>query len=199
MLTAALCALASAVSAAEAPGNCVSEEEARLLDAVNAYRIDNGLSAVPWSKSLITVAQWHAWDAGANTPFDTACNLHSWSAARPDLWTAVCYTPDHANAEGMWFKPREITGNIYTGYGFENAAWGYSSPEAALNGWKGSPGHNNVILNREAWASQTFRAMGVGINSEANYYFLWFSTQTDPQGTMAVCGAESIMKNGFEP
>ena len=101
LLTAVPFVLATAVSAAEAPGNCVSEEEARLLDAVNAYRIDNGLSAVPWSKSLITVAQWHAWDAGANTPFDQACNLHSWSAARPaparrqssTAWTAPSWSP----------------------------------------------------------------------------------------------------------
>lgn len=199
LLGTALCVLYSSAFGAEPPGTCVSEEEARLLDAVNAYRDDNGLAHVAWSKSLMTVAQWHAWDAGANSPFNATCNRHSWSDARPDLWTEVCYTPDHANAEGVWFKPREITGNIYTAASFENAAWGYLTPEAALNGWKNSIGHNNVILNRDIWTRYTWRAMGVGVNSESNYYFLWFSDRVDPQGTLSVCGEGLLFTDGFEP
>jgi hypothetical protein len=42
---------------AEEPGICVSTDDAELLTLVNDYRMANGLDAVAWSQSLITVGQ----------------------------------------------------------------------------------------------------------------------------------------------
>lgn len=186
---------------AEEPGTCINSDEVELLQLIDQYRVDNNLTTIPWSKSLVTVAQWHVVDAvlNQNKIFSQTCNRHSWSETRPELWTGMCYTRDHAEAEKMWSKPHEITRGVYTAAGFENAAWGYSSVTAAMNGWKNSAGHNDVILNKGIWASQTWRAMGVGVDLVNRYYYLWFSTAIDPLGEMPSCGAEnSIFSAGFE-
>jgi len=182
---------------AEEPGICVSTDDAELLTLVNDYRMANGLDAVDWSRSLITVGQWHAWDAAYNDAIGGSCNLHSWSDARPDLWVGMCYTSDHANAALMWSKPSEITGGIYSGNGYENAAAGYASVAAALEGWKNSQSHNDVILNQGMWSGFTWRAMGVGADTVSKIYYLWFGASADPQGEMPLCG-DLIFSDGFE-
>lgn len=182
-------------------GQCVSAEEALLADLIDNYRQQNGLNPVPLSKSLTTVAQYHVQDLQNHRP-DTgtdprglACNLHSWSANGP--WSPVCYTSDHAYAEGMWNKPAEITDNIYTSAGFENA-YRHSigaTAQGAFNGWRNSPGHNAVMLNQGAWENITFNAMGVGIHGE--YAVLWFGQQEDPQGNIGEGGCDSLSDCDF--
>jgi hypothetical protein len=173
-----------------AGGVCLSNEEADLARRVNAYRAENGLPAVPVSRSLTIVAQAHVRDLQEHRPDQGAdprgqpCNLHSWSANGP--WTAVCYTPDHAYARGMWDKPREITG--YPGTGFENAfaAFGKrASATEALDAWKASAGHNQTILQQGSWQRYSWPAMGVGISE--NFAVLWFGDVRDPQGEAALC------------
>ena len=174
------------------PGDCFTTEEAELLQLLNDYRNQNGLPDVPFSKSLTAVAQWHVIDLFHNRP-DTgtdpntglACNLHSWSDQ--GIWSPVCYTSDHTYASGMWDKPREITGNIYSGNGFENAyrSGGTATAAGAFNGWKNSPGHNAVILEQGIWSNYDWPAMGVGIYE--NYAVLWFGDQADPQGIVTQC------------
>lgn len=179
------------------PGTCLSNDEWNLLNLVNQYRTDNGKTAVAYSNVLNTVGQWHAEDALINggSLFTPSCNLHSWSNDMPHLWSGMCYTEDHAQAQKMWDKPREISTGSYTGNGYENAAWGYPTPAAALNGWKNSPGHNDVILNQGIWSSPTWRAMGVGIRG--SYYFLWFSDTTDNSTPLSLCD-DVIFSHGFE-
>ena len=176
------------VFAQEDPGECLSDDEANLGQLINDYRETLGLLPIPVTVSLSAVAQWHAWDLDANTPYGGECNLHSWSDGA--LWTPVCYTSDHANASGMWDKPREITSSTYTGNGFEIAYWtsGTASPEGALSGWQNSSGHNDVMINAGIWQSYNpWPAMGVGIR--AGYAVVWFGPSTDPQGTMPECGS----------
>lgn len=183
-------------SFAAIPNDCLSEAESELIQLINTYRNENGLSSVPVSRSLTTVAKWHVIDLKENNPdvgtdHGYACNLHSWSNAQPTLWSAVCYTGDHQYAQGMWNKPREITNNAYSGNGFENAYWssGQVSATGAFNGWKNSPGHNAVILETGIWAGQNFPAMGVAVYE--HYAVLWFGSSTDSQGTIENCGAEN--------
>ena len=200
-ITVLLLWLYATIGLTEEPGTCINTDEAELLQLVDEYRVENNLATVPWSQSLMTVAEWHVVDAALNDNviFAGSCNLHSWSNTRPELWTGMCYTPDHAAAAKMWSKPGEITGGVYNASGYENAAWGYRSVAAALNGWKNSPGHNDVILNNGIWASQTWRAMGVGVDLVNRYYYLWFSTAADPQGDMPLCGTEdTIFSGNFE-
>lgn len=174
-------------SAQASPGDCLSANEATLADLLNDYRVQNGLEPVPVTRSLTMVAQWHVWDLSVNHPQGGQCNLHSWSDWG-DLWTPVCYTEDHANASGVWVKPREITDYVYTGAGFEIAYAGSDNPQSALNLWKQSPGHNEIILNEGSWASDTYNpwpAMGVGMLD--GYAVVWFGNETDPQGTVLSC------------
>jgi len=165
---------------------CLSPQEAELAELINAYRADNGLAAIPVTVSLTEVAHWHVWDLDTNSPHDGSCNLHSWSAQ--DAWSAVCYTPDHAQAQGMWDKPREITEGAYSGNGYEIAYWssGTATASGALAGWKSSSGHNEVILNQGIWAGRNpWPAMGIGIR--AGYAVVWFGDITDPQGSAHSC------------
>ena len=91
-----------------------------LCDAINQYRAQNGLGAIPTSVGLGRVARFHVEDLEANQPA-AGCNLHSWSFDDP-RWTGCCYTPDHAQAQCMWDKPREISS--YSSAGYEISAGG---------------------------------------------------------------------------
>lgn len=148
-----------------------------LIGLVNEYRAENGLAAIAASPSLCLVGDTHANDIVDNSPDVGACNLHSWSDQ--GSWGACCYTPDHAEAQCMWDKPRELT--TYTGNGYENSAstGGTMTPAQALSQWKSSPGHNAVILNQApTWNGITWRALGAGFkNGHAN---LWFGSVVDP-------------------
>ncbi len=175
---------------------CLNPDEVELFERLNQYRVANGRPSIPISKSLSSVAQWHTWDIITNNPAIAPCNLHSWSNARPNLWSSVCYTPDHANSAGMWNKPREITNNVYTAFGFEISAIGYATPQAALQGWVNSPAHNDVMLNNGVWNTLTWRSVGVGfVGNSAN---IWFGDMVDPLGQMRACIGPVIFSDGFE-
>lgn len=200
LLSLAGSALAQGVPVPGNTGNCLNTEEAALVQAVNAYRVQNGRAALPASYWLSTTGQWHGWDLQANAPVGGNCNLHSWSAAMPNLWQAVCYTPDHAQAAQMWAKPKQISLNRYTRNGYENAAvaGGPMTASIALTAWQNSQAHREVILQQGAWAGVNFTGLGVGI--VGNYAVLWFGDGTDPAGTMPECTGASpaIYNNGFE-
>ena len=198
LLLASLLAAAPAWAQYANTADCLNPQEAELADLVNDYRQQNGLARVPISFSLSSVGQWHV---DTNDAWDGACNLHSWSNARPALWDPMCYTADHAQAAQMWNKPRQITDGDYNADGYENSAWsgGTISAVSALNLWKGSAGHNQVILNLGMWNGQTWRAMGVGVSQ--HFAVLWFGTLTDPLGSMQPCGAagdDGLFESGFE-
>lgn len=147
-----------------------------LIRLVNEYRADNGLPAIAASPSLCVVSSTHTRDLADNSPHTApgGCNMHSWSDR--GSWSPCCYTPDHAAASCMWDKPRELT--VYPGNGYENAYRGSSDPAAALAGWMGSSGHNDVILNRGIWASQPWRALGADVHD--GFAVLWFGREVDP-------------------
>ena len=171
-------------------GVCLSPAEADLARQINEYRATKGLPAIAVSKSLTLVAQQHAWDSNTNgQPGGDECNMHSWTgkvnpALQEGTWTEVCYTDDHANAAGIWRKPREIAG--YPSDGYENSHWASNgvSPTGSLTGWKNSPGHNAVITEQNGWGP--FLALGVGMNG--NYAHMWVGTVADPAGVPPVCG-----------
>lgn len=159
-----------------APAGC-SADAVTLIELLNDYRAENALGPISASSSLCTVGDLHVQDLAAEAPHTVAnCNLHSWSDA--GAWSGCCYTPDHAAAQCMWDKPRELTD--YPGNGYENAAGGGGSlgPAEALELWKSSPGHNAVMLNEGTWANLTWNAVGVGISG--GYAVLWFGEEADP-------------------
>ena len=84
----------------------------------------------------------------------------------------------------MWGKPAEVTAswgaNQYTGNGYEIAEAGAGSPEGALEVWKGSPAHHDVILNADIWAGYSpWPAFGCGL--KGGYGAVWFGDAADPQ------------------
>lgn len=90
----------------------------------------------------------------------------------------------------MWDKPRELTN--YQADGFEisfYSTYPYSSPEAfardILNGWKKSPGHNDVIMNKRIWKNMKWQAIGIGINGD--YADVWFGAAEDSAGEPGIC------------
>ena len=88
----------------------------------------------------------------------------------------------------MWNKPSEITANepnwsaIYNSNGYEisHSTSGTVNAAGALAGWKGSTGHNNVILNLDIWASSTWNA--IGAHFADGYAHVWFGKIVDPVG-----------------
>ncbi len=170
------------------PEICLSSAEAELFAWINEYRVQKGLPKVKLSASLCFVAQTHAKDQASNFKQGQRCNMHSWS--NKGNWTSCCYTPDHRNAKCMWSKPRELTN--YKSDGFEISFWStykYPSPRAQavdiLDGWKKSPGHNDVIINKKIWKGVNWQAIGIGIYGE--YANVWFGMEEDSAGLPQPC------------
>lgn len=153
----------------------LTAKEQELFDGINRYRAENGLPAFDLHRDLVTVARTHVVDSMRNSPMDLRDtrgiqgNLHSWSLS--PYWSGGAYTSDHAYADIMWHKPRELTN--FSGNGYENAYYqsGSASPSRALYAWKNSAGHRAVILGEGPWARMT--QMGLAIEGE--YAFLWFA------------------------
>lgn len=118
----------------------LSDEEKKLYKMIMDYRKAMQLPVIPLSKSLTQVAQIHVKDLADNKPdLGNHCNTHSWSDK--GKWSACCYTPDHAQSNCMWGKPRELTS--YKGDGFEIACGSNAccstfvmTAHYALDSWK---------------------------------------------------------------
>lgn len=163
----------------------ISAEELKLYDLIMAYRKTKNLPVIPLSKSLTYVAQEHCKDLSINKPDrKKECNAHSWSSK--GKWTSCCYTADHKQASCMWNKPRELTS--YKEDGFEIAC-GSSDPaykdfvmtaDYALESWKKSVHHNNVIINKDVWKEVKWNAIGIGIYN--GFATVWFGKSADAAG-----------------
>ena len=157
----------------------LTQEEVKLYNKIMEYRKVNNLPTIPLSRSLTFVAKTHVKDLADHSPDrGNKCNMHSWS--NNGDWVDCCYTSDHTQAKCMWDKPRELTSYQGNGYEISHGSPGYSehvvTAESALNGWKNSPGHNNVIINQGIWTSR-WKAIGIGIYK--NYAVVWFGKETD--------------------
>lgn len=156
----------------------LTADEKKLYQLIMQYRKSKKLPSIPLSNALTQVAQTHAQDLAKNNPNKKPkCNMHSWSNS--DQWSGCCYTNNHAKASCMWDKPRELT--TYPGNGYEIAAQStILSPQEALNLWKKSTGHNNVIINKDIWKKVQWKSIGIGINGQ--YATVWFGKEDDPEG-----------------
>lgn len=169
---------------------CLSSEENLLLNKINDYRLENGLTEIPLSASLTKVAQNHAYDLSYNRPAKEECNMHSWSSN--GNWKECCYTNDHKEKEAMWSKPSEITS--YTGEGYE-ICFGFAqfevyngdtvSAQTAFDSWQLSPGHNAVMINKKVWKKTKWNAIGIGIVRD--FVCVWFGEQMDRNATPENC------------
>ena len=153
-----------------------SKKEKELYEQIMLYRHSLKLPSIPLSKSLTIVAQTHVKDLDTYKPDQKkSCNLHSWS--KNGKWTSCCYTADHSKASCMWRKPSELTN--YSAYGYEIAHWS-SLPvtaKGALDSWKNSKGHNEVVTNKGIWQDYEWQAIGIGIKN--NYAVVWFGEKKE--------------------
>lgn len=186
---------AEAARAEQGSPACLNEDELELAALVDDYRKANGRKPIPLSRTLTKVAQWHtvdtayAVDVSGKWGRNPKCNLHSWFGMPGTTYDSCCYTSDHARAQCMWKKPKELSGGRYTSAGFENAAVGHTSTRAAVEAFKSSPAHADVILNRGVWKGAGFKAMGVGVDPIHRSYYLWFGQQADPAGSPSACAS----------
>jgi hypothetical protein len=160
-----------AIDGAPGPDGPPPTIDRQLCDAINAYRADHGLAAVPVSAAMTQVARFHVEDLTAHGTGAAGCNLHSWSFGDP-RWTGCCYTPDHAQAQCMWSKPQEISAYASPGYEIAAGGGGGITPAQAVALWDGSQPHQDVILNHDIWTGRTWRALGCAI--ETGYAVVWF-------------------------
>ena len=175
----------------------LSAKEKELARLVNEYRVSKGLKPMPVSKSLTYVARTHNKDQIQHFRLDLKdsrglkANSHSWS--KYGNWTPMNFTEDHKYDEYMWNKPKELTNFKVNGY--EIAHYNYidneldfktnlnAIPKDSLNGWKKSPGHNDVIVGNNGW--DALSVMGVSIHG--NFADIWFADETnDPAGFHSV-------------
>ncbi|MGK7888246.1 MAG: CAP domain-containing protein [Leptolyngbyaceae cyanobacterium] len=164
---------------APSPFDKFDAEEADLYRQINQYRADNNLAPIPASYSLSLVANRHVLDLQENIGDLT----HAWSDAP--------YKGDDSSTwPSMWEAPQRF-GTDYTDNGFENAFYSSAgaSADAALNAWQNSEGHNAVILNRNNWNDNNWKALGIGIYED--YAVMWVGESTDPDG------APKGVKKGF--
>ena len=158
----------------------LSLEEKKLYSLIMEYRASIGLSKIPLSKSLTTVAQAHCYDLVTNKPDLGNCNPHSWSAN--GKWSSCCYTPDHKQSNCMWNKPKELTN--YSDIGFEIACGSnvccsdyVMTADYAFKSWLKSSGHHDVLANKNSWSSYDWKAIGIGI--EGGFATVWFGAAED--------------------
>lgn len=145
-------------------------EEAELYRSINEYRAINGLPPIAASQSLSLVANRHVIDLEENIGTIT----HAWSDADYDVSDSTTWST-------MWQAPQRL-GTDYESNGFENAFFSSAgaTAEDALNSWRGSGGHNAVILNQDVWANSEWNALGIGIYGD--YAVMWVGEASDPAG-----------------
>ena len=156
-------------------GQKLTADELELYELIMAYRKSKNLPTIPVSPSLTFVAQTHSKDLAENLPDKGSCNAHSWSDK--GKWTSCCYTSDHAKASCMWDKPKELTDYNYPGYEISSVGSSHLTPHEALETWKSSKAHNNVLINGDIWDT-SWKAIGLGMYM--GYATVWFGHYSDP-------------------
>jgi len=148
-----------------------------MADLINEYRKQEGLKAIPISDKLTMVALRHVMDLNTYHP-ENACNnnAHSWSnhgqwdgQSGIGNWKGCCYS-DGNNC--MWDKGKEIANYSSNAYEIVHYNGAGTNAKEAVNSLKGSPDHNKVMLNKGAWSSFTWNA--IGAIAYGNYACAWF-------------------------
>ncbi|MGB3903795.1 MAG: CAP domain-containing protein, partial [Anaerolineae bacterium] len=140
-----------------------ADYEQRVVELVNRERASRGLLQLKRSEGLTQAARYQAADMGQDNyeGHDTLDRVDG----ELDF---VC---------GPW----ERIATYYSDASGENAAYGYSNPEAVMAGWMSSKGHKDNILNPST------QAIGVGYyegSGDFKYYWVQdFGTQIDSYDT----------------
>lgn len=124
-------------------GEPASETHQAMFEALNAYRIENGLNPLIYSKRLEAAADTYA----------------------ADLWQRGFFA--HINPEGENPGDRAMTIGFCHEYVGENLAAGQNTVDRAMAAWIASPTHNdNMLLERYVY-------VGMGVSVDANGRRYW--------------------------
>ena len=169
---------------------CLSNDEYRLYEMINAHRVLNGLKEIPLSASLSYVARTHVIDLYTNHPDTSICNLNSWSDK--GSWTPCCHNKYVPQEECIRNKPKELTG--YTGEGYEltYAEVFNTRADTVFKFWSTIDEANEFLLNEGRWEKKNWRAMGIGIYK--SYAVLWMGQKTDALPSPELCSGVSASK-----
>lgn len=170
---------------------CLQPAEKQLANGINHIRLSHGKKALPLSISLSYVARTHVTDLFINHPDTSICNLSSWSNKGKGKWKAVCYNPYVVKHNGMWNKPKELTGYRYRGYEMVAYTQDNLNVDSILSLWKDSPEAMAMILTNGVWKEKSWASMGVGLNR--HYASVWFGQRPDRAGKPKMC--HSVRKN----
>jgi hypothetical protein len=175
----------------QVPGDfCITAEEFRLYQLVNAHRVAYGQKTIPLSASLSYVARTHVIDLYTHHPDTGICNLNSWSD-RGD-WTPCCHNIHVPQEECIRNKPKEIASYPGEGYELTYAEVFDTNADTVFRFWTKIDEANNFLLNRANWEKKNWRAMGVGIYK--SYAVLWMGQRTDAMPAPEHCRDEGIRK-----
>ncbi len=140
-----------------------AEYEQQVINLVNQERTSRGLAPLKSSVGLTNAARYQAADMSQDNYFS-----HDTMDRDGEKLVKKC---------GPW----ERIANYYSGANGENAAAGYPSPEAVMQGWMNSDGHRANILNPNVLA------IGVGFyQGGGDYHSYWvqdFGTKIDASTT----------------
>ena len=140
-----------------------AEYEQRVINLVNQERTSHGLAPLKSSEGLTNAARYQAADMSQDNYFS-----HDTMDREGGSLVKKC---------GPW----ERIANYYSGASGENAAAGYHSPEAVMQGWMESDGHRANILNPNTLV------IGVGFyQGGGDYHSYWvqdFGTEIDASTT----------------
>ena len=162
------CAGATLFTEKKCPGDEISPAEKELFRMINEYRAQNNLPPVTLSEPLSFVANRHILDLTMNVKYFT----HGWSNCPYDIKSEKTWNC-------LFESPQRLRTN-YKGQGFENLYRninGNATPALALDAWKKSPMHNNLILNLDVWKDTKFDAFGLAVSG--NYAAIWFGSNGD--------------------
>ena len=162
---------------------CLTEDEYRLYELINAHRMINGLKEIPLSASLSFVARTHVIDLYTNHPDTSICALNSWSDKGE--WTPCCHNKYVPQEECIRNKPKELTN--YTGEGYEltYAEMFNTNADTVFRFWKKIDVANEFLLNEGPWEKKSWRAIGVGIYK--SYAVIWMGQRTDALPSPGKC------------
>ncbi|MCD4723813.1 MAG: SPOR domain-containing protein [Bacteroidales bacterium] len=169
---------------------CLSNDEYRLYEMINAHRVLNGLKEIPLSASLSYVARTHVIDLYTNHPDTSICNLNSWSDK--GSWTPCCHNKYVPQEECIRNKPKELTG--YTGEGYEltYAEVFNTRADTVFKFWSTIDEANEFLLNEGRWEKKNWRAIGIGIYK--SYAVVWMGQKTDALPAPERCSGVSASK-----
>jgi hypothetical protein len=150
-----------------APALAVSfdQEELLFLRHLNEHRRVNGLAPLALSDQLSLTAERHSSDMGVYGFFSHTTQRSDWYPAGSEFWQRLA-RDGYGNAGG-------------TG---ENLAAGMALADQAFQSWKGSPGHNENMLDP---GSVRWKEVGIARVQVSGSPFTWywateFGTDLDP-------------------